>query len=93
MEFSHYSYDELQEAWEQIDDEKYPERAIEIYQRINAFPPQHETPSWIGYIAELIFMPSGQDGATVRADNAELEFQLTEKTRRVIVLIQSGKRS
>ncbi len=36
IDFSKYTVKELHEAWISIDDYAYPERAIEIYQRLKA---------------------------------------------------------
>lgn len=64
INFSNYSLNELREAWLSIDDYTYPDRAVEIYLRLNKMESEtvqenflDSAPNWVIRLMRFFYRP------------------------------------
>lgn len=87
VDYSRYSLEELRTAWENIDDEACPERAMAIYQRMKLLEQQEAEqsaaiPNWILAFEHWFHYDRRTELTSSRFD-ARLADQLEDKERRV----------
>ncbi|MDC9527843.1 hypothetical protein PSH54_20415 [Pseudoalteromonas sp. Angola-30] len=92
IDFSIYTINELQEAWASIDDEAYPDRAIELYQRLKLAgqPLYDDQEGELGVLRSIFQIFSGvSSGVGSFGSDIELENTLCRmKEERVRKLIE-----
>ena len=90
-DYSNMGYEELLDCWQWVDDRAYPDRAIELYQRIYSESQSGtEPPASDGVIASLFSLLSGSSNFGQFALEMELdrlESELRLKKQRVETLI------
>ncbi|TQF67593.1 hypothetical protein [Pseudoalteromonas luteoviolacea] len=101
IDYSGYSQSDLEEAWLSVDDHQHPERAIEIYIRLQNFEKeqveskQESKNNWflkaIGALFKYQYKTSCFD--VTLSDSLLEESNAQMKAKRVLALIESGKHS
>ena len=90
-DYSNMGYEELLDCWQWVDDRAYPDRAIELYQRVYSEPQSRtEPPASDGVIASLFSLLSGSSNFgrfALEMELDRLDSELRLKKRRVEKLI------
>lgn len=90
-DYSNMGYEELLDCWQWVDDRAYPERAVELYQRVYSEPePKTESSASDGVIASLFGLLTGSSNFgrfALEMELDRLDSELRLKKRRVEKLI------
>jgi hypothetical protein len=87
IDFSTYTIKELHEAWTSIDEEAYPSRAIELYERLNSAgePLFEEELESVGILGGILQFFGGGLGSDIVLDNTLCRMK-EERVKKMIEL-------
>ncbi|MCO7190363.1 MULTISPECIES: hypothetical protein [unclassified Pseudoalteromonas] len=103
IDYSTYSLSELKEAWLSVDEDAYPERAIELYTHIKSLEPEddketaegevEEATHWLEDLLCFLFKPRSNFVDTTFSDELLEQSNAEMKEQRVLAMIEAKRKA